>query len=178
MVDLEMESPFLHAAQTDVTQKFLFLAILLPLVGCQSSVPPPLAIGGAEAEQTIRTAERVSICRLKSNGQYHPTVGDYETEAGPITPSPAVCKQLREIFLKLRSRPSPAKGCVPDFRVQIHFRSGTNDVDVLLCLDCRIMAVYHNTKAFSCDNFDTIAPQLIAIIRDVFPDDPAIRAIK
>ncbi len=158
----------------------LRLALCMTLVfsGCQRTVSGPLAIGGAEAVSAIQSADSVSASRLVSNHEYRPAVSDYEVDVGPITLSPAVRDRLREVFLNLRTKPSSKKACLPDFRIRLHFDGQASEVDILLCLECRIMAIYHNSAAFTCDNFDDVAPELIAISREIFPEDPAIQALR
>ncbi|MDP1799166.1 MAG: hypothetical protein Q8K78_16855 [Planctomycetaceae bacterium] len=154
----------------------IILAALI-LAGCQRPVAKPLAIGGTEVENIVRSADDVTVSLLASNKEYRPSVSDYEILEEWRELAPEVRTELREIFLKLRPKPGPAKACIPDYRVRIHFPAGADSVDVLLCLDCRIMAVYHNTKAFGVTNFDDVAPQLIAMAKEMLPDDPAIQAI-
>ena len=71
-----------------------------------------------------------------------------------------------------------AKSCKPNYGVRIQFNSGDDRVDVLLCFECRILAVYHNDKSGGGEDFDNANPALIAVVKRLFPDDREIQNLK
>lgn len=153
----------------------IVFCVFASAAGCQRSVDRPLAIGGAEAVAAVRTADAATAYRLLTNEEYRPSVSEYEIEEGPVALSLAVRDRLCNVLLNQQTSVSKGKACIPDFRIRFRFQSEATDVDILLCLECRIMAIYHDSKAFTCADFDDIAPELIAISKEIFPNDPLIQ---
>lgn len=135
--------------------------------------------GSLQAIDTVKNASTVRAFRLPSPSYYHESLSDYETTAGPIDVADASASQLRTLLLD----PSvydwaSAKGCEPDYGIRIQFQHDTDEVDVLLCFACDILAVYHNGMFVGGEDFDEIRSQLVAIAKDLFPDDEAIQSLE
>ena len=85
--------------------------------------------------------------RLASPSDYHESLSDYETTAGPIDVADAAASQLRTLLLDPSAYDwESAKGCIPDYGIRIQFQHETDEVDVLLCFACEILTVYYNGK--------------------------------
>lgn len=156
----------------------LLILMALTLQGCQRPSSRPLMIDNRDVADGIRAAEKVSVYRLVTNHEYRPEISDYEIEEGPIALSSAQRDQLRDRFLSAHDFPRPPVSCLPDYRIQLHFESGLHSVDILLCLECRLMALYHDGKAVTVTNFEPIASQLTTLAQDLFPNDVDVQAIQ
>ena len=135
--------------------------------------------GNSQAIDTVKNASTVIAFRLASPSYYEESLSDYETAAGPIEIADATATQLRTLLLDPSSYDwETAKGCEPDYGVRIQFQHDTDEVDVLLCFACDILAVYHNGTIVGGEDFDEIRSQLVAIVKDLFPDDEAIQSLE
>jgi len=156
------------------------LLLLACSAGCSDSARSltPL-FGSSQAIDTVKNASTVRAFRLPSPSYYNESLSDYETTAGPINVAEASASQLRSLLLDPTVYDwESAKGCEPDYGVRIQFQHGTDEVDVLLCFACDILTVYHNGKAVGGEDFDEISSQLVAIAKDLFPDDEAIQSLE
>jgi hypothetical protein len=59
-----------------------------------------------------------------------------------------------------------------------HFQHEGDEVDVLLCFECAILAVYDNGRIAGGEDFDDIKSQLAAIVKELFSNDTAIQALE
>ena len=135
--------------------------------------------GRPQAIDTVRNASSVRAYRLRSPSHHHESVSDYATVGDPVEVSAAAAAQLRVLLLNPSAYEwDSAKGCEPDYGVRIQFQHGADEVDVLLCFECAILAVYYNGKIAGGEDFDDIKSQLAAIVMELFPDDAAIQTLE
>ncbi len=71
-----------------------------------------------------------------------------------------------------------AKGCMPTYGVRLSFRRGGDRLDILLCMSCKMLLVVRDGVIVGGGNFDPIEPGLIEVVTALFPDDPAIQALR
>ncbi len=71
-----------------------------------------------------------------------------------------------------------AKGC--DFRpgVGLRFHRRVSHLDVALCFECDELMIFRQGQVAGMEDFDAARPRLVAIVRRLFPDDPAILALE
>jgi hypothetical protein len=75
------------------------------------------------------------------------------------------------------------KACLPDYGVLLTFRDGDHIVQIALCFQCDLFAVLVGGGASprrvnTEEDFDFIRPQLVDIVRALFPHDNEIQALK
>jgi len=134
--------------------------------------------GSSQSIDTVKHATSVKAFRLRSPNRHHQLLSDYQTTAGPIGVSAAVASDLRGALLDTSSYLwNIGKLCEPDYGVRIQFQHNTDKVDVLLCFQCDVLGVYHNGKAVARKDFDPARPQLVLIVKELFPDDEAIQSL-
>ena len=135
--------------------------------------------GSSVAIDTIKSADSVKAYRLPSPSEYRASLSGYKMSAGPIdVPDDQIAKLHAVLLDKSTYGWDYAKGCIPDYGVRIQFQHDSHEVDVLLCFECDILSVYHNGKAVGGEDFDDGRPQLVKIVKTVFPDDQVIQSLK
>jgi hypothetical protein len=161
-----------------------FQSALLLVFACSSGCGGPagdltVVFGGWPAVETVKNASSVKAFRLRSPSDHHEALADYQTIGDPVEVSPAAAAQLRNLLLDRTAYEwDSAKGCIPDYGVRIQFQREGDEVDVLLCFECDVLAVYHNGQDVGGEDFDNISSQLAAIVKELFPNDAAIQALE
>ena len=105
---------------------------------------------------------------------------------GPFVPMPASQSQrLKRVMQRSSSyyQGSNAKSCIPDYGVLFTFRDGQRAIQVALCFNCNMLAVFDggDDKARSVNtlpDFDPMRSDLVAIVKKVFPDDAEIQDLQ
>ena len=135
--------------------------------------------GNSAAIDSIKSADSVNAYRLPSPSEYRASLADYKMSAGPIDVPDDQVSKLRAVLLdKSTYGWDFAKGCIPDYGVRIQFQHDSQEVDILLCFECDILLVYQNGKVVGGEDFDDGRPQLVEIVKTVFPHDEAIQSLK
>lgn len=70
-----------------------------------------------------------------------------------------------------------AKGCIPNYGVRVRFES-VGTIEVNLCFECDVLAVTRDGKVVGGEDFDGGSNELRALVKELFPDDPAIQRLK
>ena len=75
------------------------------------------------------------------------------------------------------------KGCIVDYGVVFTFRSEHRTVRVALCFNCNWLGVFDGLDESLANinsemDFDPIRPQLVAIAKAIYSDDPEIQSLK
>jgi hypothetical protein len=100
-------------------------------------------------------------------------------KGAPVALDAAAAQRVKDLLLDEASYyRGPPKKCLPMPGVQLRFERGTSAVSVLLCLECRILAVRGPDGHVGMDDFDPAAPALLAIVQKLFPGDPVIRRLR
>lgn len=60
----------------------------------------------------------------------------------------------------------------PSYGVRIRFYAGADEIDVLLCFHCNLLAVYRNGVLTGGEGFDFIRPVLVRTVKSLFPRAP------
>lgn len=170
--------------------RLLFLTIigLICGVGCDQPkavtrpVTPELTklYGGDAAIAAILNANSVQAYRLPAPSEHRQLLADYKMAAGPIAVSQPLAARIRDVLLDHSVYVwDAAKGCGdPDYGVRIQFLSGSDEVNVLLCFHCDMLGVYHNGKNVDIEDFDYGREKLVAIVKEIFPEDKVIQSLK
>jgi hypothetical protein len=134
-------------------------------------------MGGKEAMALLEHAEKVEAFRLKDS-EYQKTIDTYEMvgDAVPVDREAAI--RLATLFTSVDSfLLDSAKGCVPRYGVRIRFAKDEATLDVLFCFTCNTFLTYLNGKSVGGEDFDPIRPQLVAIMKSLFPKDEVIEKL-
>ena len=135
--------------------------------------------GRPQAIDTVKNASSVKASRLRSPSDHHESLADYATIGDPVDVSEMAASRLRDLLLDRTAYEwDSAKGCIPDYGVRIQFQHEGDEMDVLLCFECDVLAVYHNGQDAGGEDFDDIKSQLAAVVKELFPDDAAIQALE
>jgi len=111
--------------------------------------------------------------------------------AAPVSTSQA--SQLRKLFSNPRSYTwshvpdehglVSQKACLPDFGVLLTFRGADHFIQIALCFECDLFAVFVGDstdprRVNKEEDFDLIRTQLIEIVRSLFPHDEQIQKLQ
>ena len=162
-----------------MTRTSIFAFALLAIAAGCSAGDLDSVFGTGGAQGVIAAPEEVQAFRLADKSFYQPTVADYKTAAGPIDVNKEIAQQTSKLLLEEKSYLwDVGKGCEPIFGVRLQFTKGDQRADVFFCFQCDILAVYFQGKPAGSEDFDPIRPQLVAIMKQLFPDDEAIQGFK
>ncbi|HEX3601370.1 MAG TPA: hypothetical protein VHU84_14560 [Lacipirellulaceae bacterium] len=104
-------------------------------------------------------------------------LSEYPDISSGVPVMPDAAKRLADILLDPASYSwQRRKACIPRYGVRLHFQLEKESVDVLLCFECNLLAVYYRGVVSGAD-FDPARPALVREIRQLFPDDPAIKGL-
>ena len=162
--------------------------------------------GGSVALNSFRSAQRVTVERvhgkpnetlrtdprvLKLDPQHNESADLHvlafyrsDTPAAVATDDVRTLKQLLSdprSYLWLSER-NEVRACLPDYAVMFTFYGSPETVRVLLCFRCDQLAVLVGKgddplRVNAEDVFDDIRPQLLTIVKRLFPNDPDIQAL-
>jgi hypothetical protein len=140
------------------------------------------------------TAERLSLKEqpngLTTGGSWK--LGDYARTAALRLSLPQI-RKLRSLFLDessylWHSEPRPdgavvVKACIPDYGVLFTVRGGSGVLRIALCFRCDQFTIFagegDNPPRISEEgDFDLIRPQLLALVKQLFPEDTDIQALQ
>lgn len=144
-------------------------------------------LGGAAAAATLLEASDATTCQAfridpfggKDDGADGKIRGHTIT-AGPV----AVSAPQRAGFASVLGSDDTylwdlAKGCEFLPGVALRYRGGSgSNVDVLLCFSCDELAIYTANGRVASEDFDPRRADLVLLVKELFPDDPKIQALK
>ena len=156
------------------------MVVVFANVACGKDQPEKTAadvLGGQEVIETILKADKVEAYRLKDQF-FKEKLSEYEASAGPIKLDAKQAQSLSQTVAAYDSyeRETP-KGCEPVFGVRTTFSRGDQQVDVVYCFECQILAVYHQGKRVGGGQFDPAQRKLEALAKQMFPKDEAIQGL-
>jgi hypothetical protein len=169
---------------------------LPPIVGCLLLVgcDPPATeadvaaevFGSTENLNAMKSATKVTACRIEEpqgDARDQRTSADeflaQHVEAEWIDLSPAQIGQIHDVLSAPNTYIVGApKECVPHYGVRVRFEPDGEAIDVNLCFDCKQLAVVRGGKIVGEEDFDRGNRELVAICKELFPDDPEIQALK
>ena len=134
-------------------------------------------LGGKDALVIVRDADKVEAFRLKDS-EYRKTIEEYETVGDAVPVDDVTAAKLTELFTNSGSfRLDSAKGCAPIYGVQVRFARKAATLDILFCFACDIFTTYVNGKSAGGEDFDPIRPELVRIMKSLFPKDDVIQKL-
>lgn len=152
-------------------------ALTVALPGCEPGQNQLLDVfGSPETIATVRSAESVTAQRLVANSFHREKSSEYETQGEPVELSADQQARLKKLLLDAGSYDfESAKGCMPMYGVRLRFAGAADKiVDVLLCFQCKTLAVYDDDHDVGGEDFDRVSDELAGLMKELFPDDPAI----
>ena len=161
---------------------FLLLALVVFLVFFVDYIPPASNLNSvfenSHSVDVARNATSVKAFRLPSPSYFRESLADYEMASGPFDMPEMTTSKLRTVLLNpstYNGPDGPKKSCLPDHGVRIQFQEDEDAVDVLICFYCDMLTVYHNGKVAGGGDFAPGRSKLLAIVKELFPDDDAIQ---
>ena len=120
-------------------------------------------------------AYRLAPIPLESNAQ---TLDDFPSSKGPITVHDEIAVKLSVALSDPRSYGWDfVKACIPTYGVRLTFEADGGAVDILLCFECDILAIFIDGTAIGGEDFDDIRPALVQAVKQIFPDDVELQAL-
>lgn len=162
-----------------------FVSLLL-FAGCADRDPQVVKLFGGEATLTALAApDTVEALRIdpKSYGNAPADAGKvivgYKITSPPAKLSAEQIKQLAAILADPGSYSfDVAKGCEFMPGVALVAQAGKQEIVVLLCFDCRELAIFVGGKKVGHEDMDNAQGKLAALVKKLFPDDKEIQSLK
>ena len=136
-----------------------------------------------EIFSVIQSPQAVTAQLLHSKNGGSDKLDGYIEDA-PAGLSPQDIQSIQNLLGKPASyRWGIGNTCIPDYGVLLNFRSQGHTVRVALCFKCNMIGVFDGDDD-SADQinkeylFDPMRPQLIAISKEIFPNDKEIQGLK
>jgi hypothetical protein len=155
----------------------LFCATVLISSGCSNSKQLASQFGGVENVTIITKPDSVNAWR--TIGSLNPRESrnkDFYKKTGVANlVTTDLAAQLSKILLDKHSYlqlGGTLKLCLPEPGVVITFSNGKKDVDVFFCFECNILIAPGGST-----DFDPCRPQLVRIMKQIFPKDPQIQSL-
>ena len=117
--------------------------------------------------------------RLTQPSYHQKSIEDYKMASGPITVDTNTSQELANVLLDDSTYLwDLGKGCEPDYGVRVRFVQSDDTVDVLFCFACDILSVYFNGDLVGGEDFDDARLKMVAIMKELFPQDDVIQSLK
>ena len=163
-------------------RRWLVLLTVVPLLASCSSTPegkPPSGLKmflGWERFEVLLEADRVESYRLGEEDHSEGIGGRRVLSRGPDLSAEQVAG-LEALFIDPDSYVfSSFKRCDPTPQVALRHVRGDETVDVILSFNCDIWQFDFRGKA-SIEDFDPVRPQLIELVKTLFPQDPVLQEL-
>lgn len=136
-----------------------------------------------EKFSVIQNPQLVTAELLHSKNGASPILDGYTKDA-PVGLSPQEIQSIQNLLEKPASYHwGIGNGCMPDYGVLLNFRSQGHIVRVALCFKCDMFGVFDgdNDSAEQINReyiMDLMRPQLVAIAKEIFPNDKEIQGLK
>ncbi len=157
----------------------VLIAILFATYSCQAAERLNSLFGEKGAQAVVAKPSKVQAYRLAEFSVTRPNVKDYKMLSGPIAVDEALAKSVGQLLLDEKSYLwDVGKGCEPIFGVRLEFVQSDKSTDIFFCFECDILEVYFNGKRIGSEDFDDVRPQLVKVIKQIFPEDKVIQGLK
>ena len=165
----------------------LFCAVWL--LGCSQgdTVHPIAAIVGTNLFSTLEHPTRVEAFLVKPRADEgappfdRSKAGEYPIRTGPLVLPTNLATNISAILCNPKTYVppgGPGNRCAPQYGVRLKFVGATGSVDVLICLECNILAFAPEGTVADDKDFDPGRPQIVRFLKQVFPDDKLIQLQK
>ena len=168
-----------------------FPVFLAALTGCEGPDGPPAPASrvknhfGSEPLAIIAGATDAEAYRIEGNdlspaartgdGQ---RLGRFQVRSGPDRLEEAWLRQLKEVLFDEASYEwARHKLCRPTPGVGIRYRQGGRETHLYLCFECEMLGI-GLPGSERWEDFDPANAKLARIVKEVFPGDPEIQALK
>ena len=106
------------------------------------------------------------------------TLSDFPISKGPIAVHDEIAVKLAVALSDPRSYWwDLAKLCVPTYGVRLTFEADGGALDILLCFECNILAIFSDGTEIGGEDFDYMRPVLVQAVKQIFPDDVELQAL-
>ncbi len=136
-----------------------------------------------EVFSVIQTPQSVTAQLLHSKNGGSDTLDGYTKDA-PVGLLPQQIQAIQNLLEKPASYHWGRRmTCIPDYGVLLNFRLQGDTVRVALCFKCNLIGVFdgNDDSAAQINHqslVDTMRPQLVAICKEIFPNDKEIQGLK
>ena len=108
----------------------------------------------------------------------------YESDSMLPVP-PATLHRIQRLFQDPESFAWPDtntisfKPCIPEYTVLLTLHNPSHEVQLALCLRCNVFGVYDkNSRVNAMEDFDRIKPQIMRLLKPIFPSDPDVLVLQ
>jgi hypothetical protein len=141
--------------------------------------------GNKEGLEAFRASTKVEAYRLKERN-FNRKEDTKEKQkfrslvvlSGPIELQPEVSEKLLALLVDPASYRKRIYECLPDYGIGLRYSHEGSIWEVLICLDCDNVVVYHNEKWIASAEFQPTHEKFVSLFKELYPDDKAIQNIK
>ncbi len=166
----------------------MVLVCLGTTMSCRGNSKMVNLFGGQQWFDLLTKAERIEAYRLESNidtvieAQSEDDVAkiaSYPIISEPVTVNQAVASEIVSVLHDESTYDLDiAKPCIFEPGVAVRFTHQSDTVDVLFCFSCNELEIYVNGKSTGQEFFDRARLRLIAVFKQIFPNDSVIQSLK
>src|SRR5688572_26426775 len=185
----ETENPDSSEADMQCTWRS-FPVFLAALAGCEGPDGAPASrvknLFGSEPLAIIAGATDAEAYRIEGNAMGPPAgtgdgprLGQFPIRSGPVRLEEALLRQLKEVLFDEASYEweLPPKACILNPGVGVRYRQGGRKTHLYLCFECEMLGI-GPPGSESWEDFDPANAKLARLVKEVFPADPEIQALK
>lgn len=164
---------------TLIRPRIILVAAMLFAIGCGSDRVTQEVFGDNATRNIVENATKVTAYRIEPPAEGFAPASQLTVISGPVEVGKELQAQLSRTLVSENSyqcgvvvacgRPTPG--------VWIRLERSGNTVDVLICFDCEILAVYRDSEMMGSSVFFPSNAELTRIMKKVFPDDEVIQSL-
>ena len=139
--------------------------------------------GGKPNILAIQRPERVEAFRVQPEpspiGSAAAMVGPHLATAGPVKVGDSALAELRSVLLDDATYMwDIAKACEFMPGVGFRFHESSAPLEVALCFSRDELAIWRAGRKLGSEDFDHARPRLVALVKQLFPDDPQLQSLR
>ncbi len=150
--------------------------LLLLLAGCGGTAKPAIPI-----QDLLASDAKAEAFRIVPPAPPAPPAGDFlawKEVAGPVPVPPSTARALAALLMDPASYQDASKPCVPIPGVKLRYTRGAERGEILFCFECLMLFTYRNGAVAGQADFDPGARPFARLLKPLFPQDPAIQALR
>lgn len=162
--------------------RHIWLLLPIALVGCGKDAVVIDQVFTPAGTVVVGNAVRVEASRIERpvSDAAAEQLSNYKQLSEPIPVNASLATKLVKALTdpNTYSYLSDDKACLFNPGVRITFEDDRGEsLDVLFCFECDVIAVYRDDKCVGGEDCDDGRAGLLDIMKQIFPNDPAIHAI-
>lgn len=137
-------------------------------------------LGNARNLATIRNGDKVTFYLLatKNDEGFADNMDGYQRLSQPRRLTAVQRTVVLELLSDARNYGwMVAKGCVPSPGIALKIESGDDEMMVVYCFACNVLAFYQDDAILGGEDFDMMRPKFVAILKSLYPKNKVIQQL-